>query len=405
MCTRFRAIIAAAGPQSRVVATFVVAAFLMLAGPACDSVTEPTPSCTFTLAPSNTAFSSDGGDGSVAVTASTSSCAWTAVSSAAWTAILQGASGTGSATITYRVSGNPTGDARTATLTVGGQAHAINQQGRPPAACTYTLDPASATFEDEGGTGSFAVSAPENCAWSASSTAAFVQVTAGTGTGSGRVLYSVAENNEPSGRTGTIVVADQTFTITQLHEVLVCDYSVAPVEFTPCMADGTLSTQVTAPRGCTWTATAGVPWLTITSGASGSGSGQVTFTFTSNYDAPRSGVVMVRWPTPTAGQNVRVAQAGCSYGVSQTSFSIAAAGGSGAFDVVQQSDPIVCGGATQDRCVWTAVAEVSWITITTSMPRTGDDRVNFTVAPNGTGATRAGTIRVRDRSIQVTQGG
>lgn len=114
---------------------------------------------------------------------------------------------------------------------------------------------------------------------------------------------------------------------------------------------------------------------------------------------------MVRWPTPTAGQNVRVAQAGCAYGVSQSSFSFSSASATGAFDVLQQSDPIVCGGALQNACVWTAASDVPWITITTSMPRMGDERVNFTVAANGTGASRTGTIRVRDRIIQVNQGG
>ena len=62
-----------------------------------------------------------------------------------------------------------------------------------------------------------------------------------------------------------------------------------------------------------------------------------------------------RWPTPTAGQNVRLAQAGCLYGVSRSSFNIPATGGSGTFDVLQQSDPNTCGGATQDRCVWSAI--------------------------------------------------
>ena len=91
---------------------------------------------------------------------------------------------------------------------------------------------------------------------------------------------------------------------------------------------------------------------------------------------------MVRWPTPTAGQNIRVAQAGCRYGVSRTAIGIVAAGGSSSFDVVQQSDPTECGGATQDRCVWTARSEVPWITITSSMPRSGDNPVAFTVAAN-----------------------
>jgi hypothetical protein len=115
--------------------------------------------------------------------------------------------------------------------------------------------------------------------------------------------------------------------------------------------------------------------------------------------------VKVRWPTPTAGQNVRVAQAGCFYSVSRASISFTAGGGSATFDVLQQSDPITCGGATQDRCVWTAQSNVPWITITSSMPRSGDNPVAFTVAANTGPAAREGRITVRDKVVVVTQAG
>ena len=111
---------------------------------------------------------------------------------------------------------------------------------------------------------------------------------------------------------------------------------------------------------------------------------------------------MVRWPTPTAGQNIRVEQAGCVYGLSQASFTVAAAGGPGSFNVVQESQPGTCGGPLQDRCVWTAKSDVSWITVTTSMPRTGDSAVAFTVAANA-GSSRAGHVTVRDQVVTITQ--
>ena len=114
---------------------------------------------------------------------------------------------------------------------------------------------------------------------------------------------------------------------------------------------------------------------------------------------------MVRWPTPTAGQNVRVAQAGCFYSVTQSSIGFTAAGGSGRFDVIQFADPNSCGGPTQDRCVWTAESNVPWITITSPMPRSGDNPVTFAVAPNEASTARSGTITVRDKVVAVTQAG
>jgi hypothetical protein len=171
------------------------------------------------------------------------------------------------------------------------------------------------------------------------------------------------------------------------------------------MPGGSLTATVITQPTCTWTAASNASWLGLASGKSGTGSGVITIAFSDNYDAPRDGVVMVRWPTPTAGQNIRVAQAGCAYAVSQNTFSVASGGGPGTFNVIQQSIPNTCGGATQDRCVWTALANVSWITITSSMPRSGDNPVSFTVAANTGVTSRVGKITVRDKVVTVTQAG
>jgi hypothetical protein len=121
-----------------------------------------------------------------------------------------------------------------------------------------------------------------------------------------------------------------------------------------------------------------------------------------NWDAPRDGVVMVRWPTPTAGQNLRVSQAGCLYAVSPSAISIGTAGGSDFIYVYQSSVPNSCGGPTQDACLWTAQADVPWITIPRSTGR-GDDRFSFTVAANTTGSARTGRITVRDKTVVISQ--
>jgi hypothetical protein len=113
----------------------------------------------------------------------------------------------------------------------------------------------------------------------------------------------------------------------------------------------------------------------------------------------------VRSPTPTAGQNLHVAQAGCVYAVSRSAISMAAGAGVATFDVIQQSQPTTCGGATQDRCVWTAQSDVPWITITSSMPRTGDNPVSFAVTANDATSPRVGRITVRDKVVVVTQSG
>jgi hypothetical protein len=164
----------------------------------------------------------------------------------------------------------------------------------------------------------------------------------------------------------------------------------------------TLSATITTQQGCTWTASAGTSWISMTGGQSGSGSGVISFTVSDNWDAPRRGAVMVRWPTESAGQNLQVAQAGCYYAVSTSALSIPGVGGTSQFNVVQTSDPITCGSATQDRCRWTAESDVPWIQITTTMPQAGDNPVSFSVQSNP-GAARTGRITVRDKVVQITQ--
>jgi hypothetical protein len=89
----------------------------------------------------------------------------------------------------------------------------------------------------------------------------------------------------------------------------------------------------------------------------------------------------------------------------QSSISIAAGGGASNFRVIRTTDPITCGGPTQNACTWTAHADVPWITITTTMPQARDNPVNFIVAANPTAASRTGRITVRDKVVQITQSG
>lgn len=377
---------------------------------ACDksSPTEPTPApCTFTLSTSSLSFNASGGSNSVTVSAA-SHCTWSAASDRAWMSITSGASGSGDGVVNISVTPNPTDGVRTGTLTIAGQSVSVREDSLEP--CTVDVSPSSASFSKDSATGSFAVGAPGHCQWSAISNAGWLGVTAGgQGTGTGSVSYSVERNREVTARSGAIAVGGRTFTVTQAGDPpapAVCEYSVTPVEFSPCMSvPYNLTATITTQQGCTWTANPGASWITLTGGHSGSGSGVISFRVTDNWDAPRQDVVMVRWPTVTAGQNLRVSQAGCRYGVSATTISIGAAGGPGRFEVLQQSDPYTCGGPTQNACLWIAQSDVPWISVTTTMPQVGDNPVSFTVAPNDSTAARSGTITVRDRVVRITQSG
>jgi len=87
----------------------------------------------------------------------------------------------------------------------------------PPPTCTYAIAPPSAQFAAGGGTGSVAVTAPASCAWTATSNASWLSITAISATsGNGSVAYSVAPYTaNPKRRTGTLTVAGRAFTVTQ----------------------------------------------------------------------------------------------------------------------------------------------------------------------------------------------
>jgi hypothetical protein len=370
------------------------------------SVSQQGVACTYAVSPTSASFGAAGGSTSFTVT-TTSGCAWTAAATASWLSVTSGASGTGTGTVTYSVAANPDAASRTASVTAGGVAHTVTQAGL--STCTVTLARDDETFGVAGGTGTFDVAAASSCSWTVIANAPWISITdpaGGFATGSRRVSYSVAANTGDAARTGTMTVGGQTFVVTQAG-AKACTYSVAPVEFSACFGGlHDVSVTVTADTGCGWTASPAVSWLTITSGASGYGTGSIVFNVGTNYEAPpRQGNIEVRWPTPTAGQNVRVSQSGCFYSIDRSTLSVPAAGGDYTMTVVGYSDNNACEGPLQDGCTWRAVSSASWVTLLNPGQHGGLDDLRIRVAANGTGSARTATITVRDKTLTITQSG
>ena len=82
--------------------------------------------------------------------------------------------------------------------------------------CSYLLTPDAVNVAAGATTGSFTVTAPTGCPWTAvSNNDSWLTVTsASPGSGNGTINYSVAANSS-AGRVGTITVAGQTFSVTQ----------------------------------------------------------------------------------------------------------------------------------------------------------------------------------------------
>jgi hypothetical protein len=75
-----------------------------------------------------------------------------------------------------------------------------------------TLTPAAA-----GATGTFAVLTQAGCSWASSTGTSWITVT-GSGAGSGSASYTIGANGTAASRSGSILVAGKTATVTQAQK-------------------------------------------------------------------------------------------------------------------------------------------------------------------------------------------
>ncbi len=370
--------------------------------------------CSFTLTPDAQTLPPSARDASVAVSV-LNGCKWTARSNVEWIAIISNAEGDGTGTVTYRVAAN-SGGPRTGTLTIGDRNHTVNQQQaanptpspQPPApptpepppppapppspACTYELSRTSEAVAAAGGAISpVMVTAAAGCNWTAAvNNAPWITITSGSsGSGNGAVAMTVAANTGAA-RSGTVTIASRTFTVTQAAPAPACTYQINPTSASLSAIGGTGSIGVTAPAGCTWTATESASWISFTSAANGSGNGSVGFVVLPNLGTARSDTIAIAGLTFTVNQ--AAALPSCTYTLNPTGATLPAGGGAGSFAVT----------ATGSNCSWTAAATATWITVTSGASGNGNGRVEFTVTAN-TGASRTGTIVAGGETFTVTQ--
>jgi hypothetical protein len=138
---------------------------------------------------------------------------WTAKSNANWITLSGGTSFTGSRTLSYVVAANSAAMARIGTATLAGLTLTVNQAA---AACAYKVSAGAITASVGGASGSVAVASPAGCAWTASSNASWLIVTAGSkGSGNGAAAYTAASNPARSSRSAMLTVAGVAITVTQ----------------------------------------------------------------------------------------------------------------------------------------------------------------------------------------------
>jgi len=113
--------------------------------------------------------------------------------------------------------------------------------------------------------------------------------------------------------------------------------------------------------------------------------GTVTVTVASGATTSSTGVLFTVTPPAVP----------CSFTFTPPSATFGASGAAGSVQV----------NATRSDCMWTATANVPWITFPGSPGMTGSGTLNYSVATNAGTTTRDGTISVGQQTFKVTQGG
>ncbi|MBS1872221.1 MAG: SBBP repeat-containing protein [Acidobacteria bacterium] len=178
------------------------------------TVTQPA-NCTYSMDSYSASFPAVGGGGYLTVT-SPQGCPVSQASNASWITIpaYQG-SPNDTYTLSYGVAAN-FGAPRTGTFTVSGMTFTITQAGN--LTCTYQLTASTYQFlSANAGMDSVAVNTQTPCPWTAQPQVDWLSLLQDytSRTGPGPVVFSATANATGNTRTGTILIAGQTLTVTQ----------------------------------------------------------------------------------------------------------------------------------------------------------------------------------------------
>lgn len=303
----------------------------------------------------------------------------------------------------------------------------------PDQSCEYGLSQGLSVFEPAGGAGSVNVTVRgANCAWIAQSDLIWVKITAGaTGTGNGKVEFTVDANTTSRGRLGRLRIAGRDFYVSQAAAGRSCYAPIKPGE----VVNGALTDDdCTRPRDSvsnvfidryTFAAMAGdrvaitlttasfPPDITIVGPGNFSAStlndGSSSFTKRlprtpgDFLSLPQPGVYTIEvapWPFALDARGayqlgLSLAPAYCtSYSLSSDRASFDAEGGSGVVQVI-----------TAGYCPWTAASGSDWAKITAGAQGGGSNPVAFSVAPNSGATSRITRLSIGGQSFTIEQAG
>lgn len=326
----------------------------------------------------------------------------------AWLTVTPGIS-----TLSLKVTENTTGNVRTAQVKVK-----LDEDSSVYAIVNVTQEVGSEgsisiidTHGNEGRTsgaagGTFTLNITATGAWTLTKTAAWVTLSATTGTGNGSVTVTVAQNTGSSDRSDAIVATLDGTTKTDSY-YLQQEGSGAPTDSIQLLrydnpwydyddqqasapAGSMLAGHISVLASGAWTLSTSDSWIQAYGSWSGSGNGSVWYTCSDNPGAPRTGTIVGTCGTATATFYVR--QAGTGGGVSAY-FS------QSSVNAAQQTITLVINAPSGTGWAVTNISSGLTLQRTTG---SGPDEIDVTVAAN-TGAQRTLSVTVNGTVVSLTQ--
>ena len=371
--TNFVALVGARVPRARgragraTLPAFVFAVLSLLAAPNPPTAEDPM----IAITPVNRSMEQTGGTAAINTSGSGT---WRASVSDNWI-LLTSSSGTAGYPVGYTVSANNGVETRIGYVYVSGYVHTITQAG-----LGATLGSYSAEFERTGGSGSVQVNAPSGKTWHAKSNAEWITVSAASGTGTRALSFTVAQYDEVSTRSGTLTIADNTFTVYQTgRRMQLTSYSATSDYFAE-----TIKIRVNALASTEWGVSVNADWMTITDPGNGRGGDVVQIALAENpsYNE-RNGVVTIGTEQFAVRQLGRTALV---FKINPTEVSMFGLDGASGERIVVTATPDL---------EWTAASSADWIELYSGYAfGSGNGNVVYKVKPNPTLYPRSGTITV-----------
>jgi hypothetical protein len=357
------------------------------------TVTQAGMPADYSLSSSSANFPTNGGNGSVILTAN---CLWSVQSDANWVTVTSSANGSDNSTILFTVAANSSNSGRSGSIKIydGNSAlrktFVISQSGIP---LSHSLNYTNAVFGAAGATTNVSLTALAS--WTAVSDVPWIGgISPSAGSGNATITYSVAPNTNVTARTGTIQILDanhvvkQTLTIGQSSPAASYSFTVTNFNFTS--EGGSSNAQLFATAG--WHLQSDANWLNGVSPSSGVGNAKINFSVAANS---------------SCGSRIATVKVLDADSVVRSQFTVSQAGISGNFTVgytyllFPSSGGRISVGLTA-RCGWTAQSDSSWIHDLLPASGTTNATISYTVDANS-GKERQGYIRILDSDSVVQQ--